>query len=437
MKRDIYQLLQQWKRSARRKPLILNGARQVGKTYSLKYFGETNYTRIAYLNFEKDEKLSQYFEGTLDPKHLIKILSIHTGVEIEPHHTLLILDEIQECPKALNSLKYFCEEANEYHVVAAGSLLGVKTAGTKGFPVGNVNFLHLYPLTFFEFLTALGEEKIRQFLEEYHTYEPIPNPIHEKLMQLLKIYFFIGGMPEAVAEYSKNEKLNVVREIQLEILNAYEKDFAKHAPPNEIMKITTVWKQVHRQLAKENKKFIFAAIRKSVRGRDYEEAIQWLSDAGLIHKSYLVESPKFPLSAYANNNIFKIFLSDVGLLGAQSNLSPQTIIDGDILFTEFKGALTENFVVQELIATQQREPYYWTSEGMAEIDFLIQQDHEILPLEVKAGSSQKKKSLLVYNQKYAPAKLIRATTMNLKHDGDIYNYPLYLISRIPIKNIKS
>lgn len=432
MNRDIYKLLEEWKQSARRKPLVLNGARQVGKTYSLKHFSKTSYKNMAYLNFEKDEKLGQYFEGTLDPKQLIKILSIHTEVEIEPHYTLLILDEIQECPKALNSLKYFCEEANEYHVVAAGSLLGVKTAGGKGFPVGKVNFLHMYPLTFFEFIAALGQEKTRDFLEEYSTYEPIPNPMHEKLIQLLKLYFFIGGMPEAVAEYAKEEKLHVVREIHLEILNAYEKDFAKHAPTHEIMKITTIWKQVHRQLAKENKKFIFAAIRKSARGRDYEEAIQWLSDAGLIHKSYLVQSPKFPLSAYANNNIFKIFLSDVGLLGAQSNLSARTIIDGNLLFAEFKGALTENYVAQELMATKRAEPYYWTSEATAEVDFLMEEGHEIYPLEVKAGESQKKKSLLVYNQKYAPSKLIRATAMNVKHDGNIYNYPLYLISRFPL-----
>ncbi len=430
MKRDIYRQLEEWKGLARRKPLVLNGARQVGKTYALKHFGKTSYKNVAYLNFEKDEKLGQYFEGTLDPKQLIKILSIYTEVEIEPYHTLLVFDEIQECPKALNSLKYFCEEANDFHVVSAGSLLGVKTAGEKGFPVGKVNFLHLYPLTFFEFLTAMGQEKTRLFLEEYHTFEPIPNPLHEKLIELLKIYFFVGGMPEAVAEYAKNEKLNVVREIQLEILSAYEKDFSKHAPPHEMMKITTVWKQVHRQLAKENKKFIFAAIRKSARGRDYEEAIQWLSDAGLIHKSYLVETPKFPLSAYADNNIFKIFVSDVGLLGAQSHLSPVTIIEGDVLFSEFKGALTENYVAQELIATKSREPYYWTSEGTAEVDFLIEEDHEIYPLEVKAGANQKKKSLLVYNQKYAPSKLIRATTMNLRHDGHIFNYPLYLISRL-------
>lgn len=432
MKRDIFQRLKEWKQSTRRKPLILNGARQVGKTYALKYFGKTSYKNTAYLNFEKDEKLTQYFEDTLNPVRLIKILSIHTEVDIQPHHTLLIFDEIQNSPKALNSLKYFCEEANEYHIAAAGSLLGVKTAGGKGFPVGKVNFLHLYPLTFFEFLSAMDQEKTRLFLEEYPTYNPIPNPMHEKLMQFLKLYFFIGGMPEAIAEYVKNEKLPVIREIQLEILNAYERDFAKHAPPHEIMKITTLWKQVHRQLAKENKKFIFAAIRKSARGRDYEEAVQWLSDAGLIHKSYRVESPKFPLSAYADSNIFKIFLLDIGLLGAQSHLSPQTIIDGDLLFTEFKGALTENYIAQELIATKHKELYYWTSEGTAEVDFLLEEGHEIYPLEVKAGASQKKKSLLVYNQKYAPSQLIRSTTMNLKHDGNVYNYPLYLISRFPL-----
>ncbi len=432
MKRDIYKLLEEWKQSARRKPLVLNGARQVGKTYALKHFGKTAYEKTAYLNFEKDEKLGQYFEETLDPKQLVKVLSIHTEIEIEPQNTLLIFDEIQECPKALNSLKYFCEEAGDYHVVAAGSLLGVKTAGGKGFPVGKVNFLRMVPLTFFEFLSALGQEQTRQFLEEYKTYEPIPGPLHGKLAQLLKVYFFVGGMPEAVAEYAKTEKLSTVREIQLEILNAYEKDFAKHAPSNEIMKITTVWKQIHRQLAKENKKFIFAAIRKSARGRDYEESIQWLSDAGLIHKSYLVETPKFPLSAYADNDAFKIFLVDVGLLGAQSSLSPQTIIDGDALFTEFKGSLTENYVAQELIAARHNSLYYWTSEGIAEVDFLIEEDHQIYPLEVKAGASQKKKSLLVYGQKYTPSKLVRATTLNLKHDGNIYNYPLYLISRFPL-----
>lgn len=430
MKRDIYQLLETWKISERRKPLVLNGARQVGKTYALKHFGKTSYKKTVYLNFEKDEKLYLFFEDSLDPLHLIKTLSIHTEQEIEPHNTLLIFDEIQECAKALNSLKYFCEEANEYHVVAAGYLLGVKTAKEKGFPVGKVNFLSMYPLTFFEFLSALGQEKTRHFLEEHSSDEPIPIPIHDKLIQFLKIYLFVGGMPEAVSEYVKHEKFDTVREIQQEILNAYERDFAKHAPSNEIMKIETVWTQVHRQLAKENKKFIFAAIRKSARGRDYEEAIQWLSDAGLIHKSHCVESPKFPLSAYADQQAFKIYLADVGLLGAQSHLSPHAIIDGNQLFTEFKGSLTENYVAQELIATKQKPTYYWTSEGTAEVDFLIEDDHHILPLEVKSGNSQKKKSLLVYDQKYKPPKLIRTTTMNLRHDGNIHNYPLYLVSKL-------
>ena len=430
MKRDIYKLLEEWKLSNRRKPLILNGARQVGKTYALKHLGKTSYESCVYLNFEKDEKLSQYFRGTLDPKQLIKILTIHAGIEITPHKTLLIFDEIQDCPKALNSLKYFCEEAPEYHVAAAGSLLGVKIAGEKGFPVGKVNFLHLYPLTFFEFLSATGHEKVRTLLEETQTFDPIPSPLHEKLIQLLKMYFFVGGMPEAVSEYVKADSLTVVREVQLEILSAYERDFSKHAPASEIMKITTVWHQVHRQLAKENKKFVFAAIRKSARGRDYEDAIQWLSDAGLIHKSHLVKTPKFPLSAYADSSVFKIFLLDVGLVGAQSNLSPQVVIDGDVLFTEFKGALTENYIAQELIAAKQNQPYYWASEGLAEVDFLIEEEHAIYPLEVKAGANQKKKSLLVYQEKYAPSKLMRATTMNLKHDGDIYNFPLYMVSRL-------
>lgn len=428
MKRDIYRQLEEWKHSVRRKPLVLNGARQVGKTYALKHFGKTSFENMVYVNFEKDEQLGEYFQGTLDPKNIIKLLSIHTGSLITAGKTLLVFDEIQECPKALNSLKYFYEEANDYHVVAAGSLLGVKVSKDEGFPVGKVNFLNMYPLRFFEFLSATNNEQLRVFLEEYSSLNPLPAPLHEKLIQLLKYYFFIGGMPEAVAEYIKHDNFTVVRDVHMEILTAYEKDFAKHAPPNEVMKITTVWKQIHRQLAKENKKFIFSAIRKSARGRDFEVAIQWLLDAGLLHKSYLVQTPKFPLSAYADSDAFKIFLCDIGLLGAQSGLSQRTIIEGNLLFTEFKGALTENYIAQELLASEGRQNYYWTSEGTAEVDFLLEGNHEIFPLEVKAGESQKKKSLLVYGQKYNPSTLYRTTLMNLKSDGNITNYPLYLIS---------
>lgn len=430
MKRDISQHLDAWKRSDRRKPLILNGARQVGKTHSLKEFGKTAYAKMAYFNFEKDAKLAGYFERSLEPKRIIELLNIHSEVVIEPSNTLLIFDEIQECPNALNSLKYFCEEASDYHIAAAGSLLGVKVAKDKGFPVGKVNFLHLYPLSFFEFLSATNNEQTRAFLESYESFEPLPEPLHEKLIELLRLYLFVGGMPEVVASYAKNGQIFTVREIQDEILSAYERDFAKHAPPNQLMNIMTVWKQVHRQLAKENKKFIFANIRKSARGRDYEEAIQWLKEAGLIHLSHLVETPKFPLSAYADTNAFKIFLSDVGLLGAQSGLSPKTLLEGDLLFTEFKGALTENYVAQELIAAEHRSLYYWTSAGIAEVDFLIGTDHAILPFEAKAGVSQKKKSLLAYNNKYKPLKLLRTSLMNLKRDGNLVNYPLYLVRRV-------
>ncbi|NGX61703.1 MAG: hypothetical protein K940chlam9_01192 [Chlamydiae bacterium] len=430
MERDIYTHLQAWKTSRRRKPLILNGARQVGKTYSLKHFGKTCYDQLVYLNFERNENLADYFKETLDPSQLVNILRIHTGIDISPENTLIIFDEIQECPKALNSLKYFCEEAPQYHVAAAGSLLGVKTAQEKGFPVGKVNFIHLYPLTFFEFLSALNQEKLRTLLEETTTFVPFPTPIHEKLIKLLKLYLFIGGMPEVVDEYTKQENLTTIREVQLEILDAYERDFSKHAPSHEIMKITTVWKQIHRQLAKENKKFFFAAIRKSARGRDYEDAIQWLVDAGLIHKSLAIEVPKFPLSAHANTSAFKTFLLDVGLLGAQSNLAARTLIEGDSLFIEFKGALVENYVAQELIASHRRDLYYWTSSGTAEIDFLVEGDHHIYPLEVKAGENSKKKSLLVYGKKFPTTTLNRTTPMNLKHDRNIYNYPLYFISRL-------
>ena len=430
MKRDIYQKLQAWKDSARRKPLILNGARQVGKTYALNHFGEQVYENIVYLNFEKDKSLASYFGDSIEPHRIIHFLSLHAKATISPEKTLLIFDEVQECPRALNSLKYFCEEANEYHVAGAGSLLGVKTAHTDGFPVGKVNFLHLYPLNFFEFLSALGEEKLRLHLEGLIHIEPIPVPLHEKLIELLKTYFYVGGMPEAVAEFSSNRNYSTVREIQLEILDAYERDFSKHAPPNQFMKILTIWQHVHTQLAKENKKFIFSVIKKSARGRDYEEAIQWLLEAGLIYKCYHLPTPKLPLTAYSDKNIYKIYLLDVGLLGAQTNLQADTIIKNNELFTEYKGALTENYVAQELKSTEIRDLYYWSSTGMAEVDFIVERRGEILPLEVKAGTSDKKKSLLSYANKYNPSTLLRSSLMNLKHDGKLSNYPLYLISAL-------
>jgi len=434
MERDIIHQLLTWKDSPRRKPLILEGARQVGKTTVLQSFGERYYDNTVYLNFEKDELLSGYFKDSLDPANLIQVLSVHKGEPISPGTTLVIFDEIQECPRALNSLKYFCEEANEYHIAAAGSLLGVKTAEGEGFPVGKVNFCHMTPMSFFEYLSAVEGDLVREYLENITTIEPLPEPLHQKYMNHLKTYLFVGGMPEVVAGFVDSGSYDVVREIQTEILSAYERDFSKHAPPGQIMKILDVWAQIPSQLAKENRKFIFSAIRKSARAREYEEAIAWLNNAGIIHKSHRIKSPKLPLSSDEGDQAFKLFLLDVGLLGAKSRLTAKALIEGERLFTEFKGALTENYVAQALVNLHNQPLYYWSSGATAEVDFLVEVDNTIYPLEVKAGKISKNKSLLVYDEKYHPSILSRSTQMNFKHDGRMVNYPLYLVGRLPMES---
>jgi len=428
MKRNKYNDLIKWKHSPTRKPLILRGARQVGKTYLLKSFGQNEYASYAYLNFEIDPNLKGLFTQNLKPSTLLAHIRTYLNQDIEPTHTLLIFDEIQESPEALNSLKYFQEQASDYHIVAAGSLLGVKMNHVKGFPVGKVNFLDLYPLNFFEFLEAIGKDKLCHFLMQLNESGAIPEPIHQELILLLKKYLYIGGMPEAVAEYVKTEDLISIRKIQDEILDAYLLDFAKHAPKDQLMKITQVWESIQNQLAKENKKFIFSAIRKSARGREYESAIQWLSDAGLIYQSYNMSTPKLPLTGFANKNAFKVFLLDVGLLSAMSHIPAKSIFDETGLFSEFYGAFTKNYVAQEL-AQKSHSLYYWTSEGIAEVDFIVEHDMIIFPLEVKASISRKKKSLLVYGKKYHPSLLLRVSLMNLKKDGNIFNFPLYMISQ--------
>ena len=339
MKRHINQQLKAWKRSKNRKPLILQGVRQVGKTYALLEFAKTAYDNFVYLNFEKNSQAVEQFSTDLEPYRLLEVLSIRSGETIVPGRTLIILDEIQRCPVALNALKYFHEEANEYHIVAAGSLLGVRLAEPASFPVGKVNFMSLYPMTFFEFLLAVGKEKYLEYLTGLKTLEPIINTIHHDLLELLKRYFYVGGMPEAVATYRDTRDFKLVREIQSNILRAYEYDFSKYPPRDQAMKIAAVWEQVPLQLAKENKKFIFSAIRKSARGRDYEEAIQWLIAAGLLHKSSCVSTPKLPIKAYANQNHFKLFMCDVGLQGAMSQLSAEVLLQKNELFTEFNGAV--------------------------------------------------------------------------------------------------
>ena len=429
MQRDAYEKLLTWKQGTSRKPLILNGARQVGKTYLLKQFGKQEYSTYLYLNFEETPALMALFSGNLKPAVLLDNLSIYYNREILADEILLIFDEIQACPEALNSLKYFQEEANEFHLIAAGSLLGVKLANTKGFPVGKVNFLDLYPLSFFEFLDAIDKNKLRNYLEGYIACTPLPDLLHEELLTLLKKYFYIGGMPEAVYEFSKTKSLMNIRQIQEEILKAYHLDFSKHAPKEALMKINTVWNAIPNQLAKENKKFVFSALKKSARGREYEDAIQWLLEAGLILKAYHLVSPKLPLPHYGDTSAFKIFMLDVGLLSAMSHVPVQSVLNPDTLFSEFNGAFTENYVAQ-VLQHLNYSLYYWTSENTAEIDFIIQHELQLLPLEVKAGDSRRKKSLLVYAGKYKPYILLRTSTRNLKKDANLCNIPLYLISQL-------
>lgn len=429
MQRDLYTQLLAWKNAGKRKPLILRGARQVGKTYLLKIFGQQEYANCIYINFEENPTFANFFKDDIKPIAILEKISIFTGQTIHPKKSLIIFDEIQESPEALNSLKYFQEHANAYHIVSAGSLLGIKLSSAKGFPVGKVNFLDLYPLNFFEFLAAIGKNKLASYLRQIAKFEIIAEPIHQELLVLLKKYMYIGGMPEAVHEYANSGNLLLIKNIHKEILAAYELDFAKHAPKEQIMKITEVWSSIPSQLTKENKKFIFSAIRKSARGRDYEEALQWLTDAGLIYKSYNIKVPKLPLTGYYDKQAFKVFMLDVGLLAAKSNIPASAVLDETGLFSEFNGAFTENYVAQTLSKLQQ-PLYYWTSVGIAELDFVVEHDLKIYPLEVKSGFSRKKKSLLVYADKYKPKYLLRTSLMNLKQDGKICNIPLYLLDKL-------
>ncbi len=433
MKRHIFKELRDWKQSPSRKPLILQGARQVGKTYILDAFGKSDFQHCAYINFEQDNRAKQIFEQDLKPERILKALALHLGIQITANNTLIFFDEIQACPNALNSLKYFCEQAPNYYLVSAGSLLGVKLSNSKGFPVGKVNFLELYPMTFFEFLQAIGKKQLADYLDDITVIEPLDSAIHDDLCDLLKLYLYIGGMPEAVKTYIENQDIQSVRKIHDEIIKAYLLDFSKHAPENQIMKITSIWNSLPNQLAKENKKFSFSVMKSGARAREYEIALQWLIDAGLIYIAYNITVPKLPLKAYCDENAFKIYCLDVGILGALSDLNPKIILEQNALFSEFKGALTENLAAQLLKNKNRKQLFYWSSHNTAEVDFIVPFENTILPLEIKSGMSNKKKSLLVYDQKYQPTILNRASLMNLKQDGKIRNYPLYLLERFPLE----
>lgn len=431
MKRDAYQDLLAWKKSARRKPLLLKGARQTGKTYLLKEFGRREYEGVCYFNFEEEPGLKELFGASLNPQKLLLNLSLFLKKDIRPGRDLIVFDEIQASNEALNALKYFAEDANDYHVAAAGSLLGVKLSTQKSFPVGKVNFIHLHPMTFLEFLDAMGESRYRGLLQQLAAPEPLAAPFHDELVSLLKRYCVTGGMPEVIDGCGRSTNLFEARGVQKEILSSYVLDFAKHAPSSDIPKLGLVWNSIPAQLARENRKFMFSAVRPGARAREYENALMWLEDAGLIHRAFPVAAPRMPLSSYADRDAFKVYAVDVGLLGAMSGLPPGVLVEGNRLFTEFKGALTENYVAQQLISCSESELFYWTSQARAEVDFVCQVDDIICPIEVKGGGNTRARSLAAYASRYRPAWMASATLQNFSRSGSRINVPLYAVGILP------
>lgn len=425
MKRFILNELVKWKESKYRKPLILKGARQIGKTYILQQFGKENYEGVAYFNFDHDEDLYNLFTNTKDPKRLLEQLAFIYGKAIIPGKTLIIFDEIQECPNALNSLKYFQEEANEYHIVCAGSLLGIRLSHTS-FPVGKVDFLNMYPMTFREFLLADNCENLVGYMESIRSIEKIPDIFFNQLQEKLKAYFIIGGMPEAVKIWVNEKNIELVNNVQANILKAYESDFSKHTTNNEANKISLIWNNIPSQLAKENKKFLYQTVKEGARAREYEGALNWLNDANLIYKVHNITKPDFPLKAYNDLSAFKIYINDVGLLRRMANLDSRIVVEKNKLFEEFKGALTENYVLNMLTAIMDNVPNYYTFDRH-EIDFIIQYRNEIIPIEVKSNSAINNVSLTRFVEKNDKKLAIRFSMNNLAKSGKILNIPLFLI----------
>lgn len=432
MKRDIYSRLLAWRASANRKPLVLRGARQTGKTYILRQFGRNEYRRCHYFNFERDSRLASFFTGGLDPQRILRDLGIYGGEAIHPKTDLLIFDEIQECGDALNALKYFQEEAPDYPIASAGSLLGVRMSRPKSFPVGKVDFLDLYPLTFYEFLSAVGEDRYRDYLENLEMIEPIPEAFHAALIALLRRYYYVGGMPEAVRRHAEDPAGSDCRTIQRAILDAYTLDFAKHAPATDIPKLSLLWESLPTQLARENRKFMFSVVKAGARAREYENALTWLVNARLIHRCTLVTTPKPPLAAHTDASSFKMYACDVGLLGALANLPGDAPSDDLSILTDYQGAFVENYAAQQLVALTGSALHYWRNVGReAEVDFLHQHSTGVVPLEVKAGINLRSKSLAFYHGKYAPDLVVRAALCNLKRDASILNIPLYALPSLP------
>ncbi len=427
MKRLALSALLQWKQKNDRKPLIISGARQVGKTWLMKEFARQEYKRCAYLNFESSPHLKSIFLADFDITRMLTAISIEAGFMPDPQDTLIILDEIQEAEGGLTSLKYFYENASGYHVMAAGSLLGVALGNKTSFPVGKVDFLDLHPLTFPEFLEASGDQSLVQLLDKPDW--PMITAFRNKFIERLKQYYFVGGMPQAVLTFIKEGDFKKVREAQQNLLNAYEQDFSKHAPHAIVPRIRMLWNSIPSQLGKENKKFIYGLIRQGARAKEYEVAINWLTDCGLVHKVYNVSKPSIPLKAYEDARSFKLFLMDVGLLGAMSGLDAKTILQGNELFVEFKGALTEQYVLQQLLTQNAGGIYYWSAQNTrAEIDFLFQWEGQVVPIEVKAEENLQAKSLKVYQEKFTPHISVRTSMADFRVGDTLINLPLYAVN---------
>lgn len=426
MYREAIKQLELWKSEPSRKPLVLRGARQVGKTWLMKEFGNLYYENVAYISMDENERMTEVFREAFDISRIIEMLEIEVGFKINPEKTLIIFDEIQEIPRALKSLKYFQEKAPEYHIIAAGSLLGIALHEGTSFPVGKVDFCDLYPLTFREFLLACGEEKLVEILDrnDWDTMQVFKT----KYVDYLKYYYYVGGMPEAVLEFTTNRDVKRVRDVQNRLLYAYENDLSKHAPKEIVTRIRMLWNSIPTQLAKENKKFIYGLIREGARAREYEVAITWLMDVGLVYRINRVKKPDFPLRAYQDFSAFKLFIVDIGLLGAMSRLDAKIILEGNRLFEEFKGALTDQYVLQQLIVNPENDIFYWSAENAtSELDFLIQTDDRIVPMEVKAEENLQAKSLKVFMQKYKIENAVRVSMSGFREQDWLINFPLYNI----------
>ena len=429
MERIAMKELVTWKNKPGRKPLIIRGARQVGKTWLMKEFGQNEYSQKAYVNFESSKLLKTLFVDNFDINRIITALQIETGIQVNPENTLIIFDEIQEAEGAITSLKYFCENAPQYHIIAAGSLLGVAMHKHTSFPVGKVEFLDLYPLNYTEFLLALDQQPLLNLLKSKDW--TLIKSFKEKYIQLLRQYYYIGGMPEVVLSYRTQNDFKEVRNIQKRILTAYEHDFSKHAPSDIVPRIRMLWNSIPSQLAKENKKFIYGAVKPGSRAKDYELALSWLIDCGLVHKVCRVSKPGIPLKAYEDYNAFKLFIADVGLMGAMGDIDVRTLLEGNMIFEEFKGALTEQYVLQQLTSISDLVIYYWSAErSIAEIDFLIQYSGEVIPIEVKAEENLQAKSLKAFCKKYSPQTAVRTSMSDFRKEDWLTNLPLYAIDEL-------